>query len=469
MYQTKPWTSDARARPRPRTFYPPQNRRWVTSVVKLLVRRDMRRKLKVTDVEVVGDGLARLERLRGERCLVTPSHCGGYEPHVLVYLSKLLGAEFNYLAALELFEQSRVQRWLLPRLGVYSILRGAVDRPSFAMTRQLLAEGKRWLVIFPEGETIWQGSTVMPFQQGVFQLAFKAYEDALQEDADANLFCLPLAIKYVYQRDMHGEIDDSLARLEASLAIAADAGGGSRYTRMRRAAEAILAANELSHQVKPRDGATLGERIDGLKLSVVARMEGQLEVAPKPGEALLDRVRALFNAVDRIVFEESAASEYERRLAAERQQAARDMYDDLWRLLRFVAIYDGYVRESMTVERFLDVLGLMEAEVFGERRVWGPRRALVQVGEPINLKDWLPAYTADRRGAVSDVTRTTESAVRAMIDALRSGRQPRDVRATCARLQLSRGRKSGGANSATVDRRRGRIAAAWRRTFLGSP
>jgi hypothetical protein len=418
MNRTKPWNSDARARPRPFTFYPPQNSRWVTNLAKRLVLRDMRHKSKVGEVEVVGDGLARLARLRGERCLVTPSHCGGFEPHVLLHLSKLLDTEFNFLAAQELFEQSRAQRWMLQRLGVYSILRGAVDRPSFAMTRQLLAEGKRWLVIFPEGESILQGSTVMPFQQGVFQLAFKGYEDALERDAEANFFCIPLAIKYVYQRDMQGEIDASLARLEASLAIAADSGAGSRYGRMRRAAEAILAANEQAHQVRPSDGAALGERIDGLKLRVVARMESQLGLTPRPGETLLDRVRALFNAVDRIVFEESAASEYERRLTVERKQAARDMYDDLWRLLKFVAIYDGYVRESMTTERFLDVLGLMETEVYGERRMWGPRRALVQVGEPINLKDRLPAYTADRRAAVADATQAMESAVRAMIDGL---------------------------------------------------
>ncbi len=161
-----------------------------------------------------------------------------------------------------------------------------------------------------------------------------------------------------------------------------------------------------------------------MKLSVVARMESQFEISPKPGEALLDRVRGLFNAVDRIVFEESAGTDYERRLATERQQAARDMYDDLWRLLRFVAIYDGYVRESMTQERFLDVLGLMETEVSGVRRVWGPRRARVQVGEPVNLKDRVADYSADRRGAVANVTQTVESSVREMIEALGSGGLP---------------------------------------------
>lgn len=418
MKQLRPWTSDEQARPRPFAFFPPKNNLFVIWLVKRFLRRDIRRKLKVTEIEVQADGLERLRQLRGQRCLLTPSHSGGFEPHILMYLSKLLGDDFNFLAAQELFERSRMQRWVLQRLGVYSITRGVVDRPSFTMTRQLLAEGKRWLVIFPEGETVWQGSTVMPFQQGVFQLAFKAYEDALKSNADADLFCVPLAIKYLYSSDMHTEIDASLVRLESQLGITGEATTGSRYDRMRSAAEALLSAIEKSQRVKPDEKMNMAERIENLKLSVVSRLEQQLNVTPKPGETLLDRIRALFNAVDRIVFEEPAASDYERQLAVQSQRAAENLYHDLWRLLKFVAIYDGYVRESMTVERYMDVLGLMEAEVCGERPIWGPRRALVEVGEPVNLKDHLVAYTEDRRGAVTEVTKRIESAVCEMLEKL---------------------------------------------------
>ena len=37
----------------------------------------------------------------------------------------------------------------------------------------------RWLVIFPKGHTIGQNSTLAQFHEGVIQLAFKAFEDAL--------------------------------------------------------------------------------------------------------------------------------------------------------------------------------------------------------------------------------------------------------------------------------------------------
>ena len=54
-------------------------------------------------------------------------------------------------------------------------------RHSFQKTRQILAEGNRWLVIFPEGQTVWQNDTVMPFQPGVVQLAFKACETVFEK------------------------------------------------------------------------------------------------------------------------------------------------------------------------------------------------------------------------------------------------------------------------------------------------
>ena len=136
--------ADMKARPKPSTFYPPKNNRFLIGLVQMGIKRSIRRKLRVTEIEISDDDLERLRRLKGARCLVTPSHSGGFEPHVIMYLSKLLRDDFNYVAAIELFEQSPVRRWLMPRLGVYSIVRGAVDRPSFSMTRQLLAAGKRW-------------------------------------------------------------------------------------------------------------------------------------------------------------------------------------------------------------------------------------------------------------------------------------------------------------------------------------
>jgi 1-acyl-sn-glycerol-3-phosphate acyltransferase len=355
----------------------------------------------------------------------------------MMYLSKLTGEIYNFVAAVEVFEQAPINRWLMPRLGVYSIIRGAVDRPSFATTRQLLAEGRRPLVIFPEGHAILQNSTLAPFQEGVIQLAFKAFEDARAADPDANLYCIPVAIKYSYLKDMHQEIDESLKKLETALAIEklvvvakgpaanpsiVEQGQGeqafSPYARLRRIAEAVLVANEKVQGVKPDPASSMDDRIQNLKSFVTAKYERQLGITPNERQSLLDRIRALFVVVDRIIHDDPPMSEYEQRLAQERQLMARTLYDDLWRLLQFVAIYDGYVRESMTVERFMDVLGLLELEVFQTRRVWGPRKAIIKIGQLINLKDQAESYDTSRRETVQHVNATLESSVRKNLEAM---------------------------------------------------
>jgi 1-acyl-sn-glycerol-3-phosphate acyltransferase len=419
---------NTRTRPKPLTFYAPKTSPFWIAVCKLGIRRSIRRRLKVTQIEISNDDLSRLKRLQGERCMLTPSHSGGYEPHVMMYLSKLAGATYNFVAAVEVFEQAPINRWLMPRLGVYSIIRGAMDRQSFATTRQLLSEGRRPLVIFPEGHAILQNSTLAPFQEGVVQLAFKAYEDALATDADASLHCVPIAIKYTYLNDMHDAIDDSLHKLERAVAMepSPKGRGGTRYVRLRRIAEAVLIANEKAHGVVPPEPSsefpapTFDARIQTLKSLVTSKYERQLGITPNERQSLLDRIRALFVAVDRIVHDELPTSEYEQRLALERQQMARTLYEDLWRLLQFVAIYDGYVRESMTVERFMDVLGLLELEVFQTRRCWGPRKATIKIGEPINFKDHVAAYHENKRATVQRINVALEVEVRANLEALES-------------------------------------------------
>lgn len=427
---------DPRARPKPFTFYPPKTSPFWVGLAKLRIRRVIRRQLKVTQIDISAADLDRLRQLKGQRCLLTPSHSGGFEPHIILYLSKLLDDIYNYVAAVEVFEQAPINRWLMPRLGVYSIVRGAVDRQSFATTRELLAEGKRWLVIFPEGHAIGQNSTLAPFQEGVIQLAFKGFEDARATDPHAHLYCIPIAIKYVYLEDMHDEIDHSLARLEAAVHSRAPTTNSassqtekaslaastvqprSRSDRLRHIAEVMLVANEKARDVKVDPAASMNDRIQNLKSLVAAKIERQLGITPNERQSLLDRIRAMFNVVDRIVLDEPSAPEYEQRLALERQQMARTLYDDLWRLLQFVAIYDGYVRESMTVERFMDVLGLLEQEIFKTRRTWGPRKAIVKVGHPIDLKDHAPAYDQNKRDAVQFINTQLERDVRQNLEAM---------------------------------------------------
>jgi 1-acyl-sn-glycerol-3-phosphate acyltransferase len=388
---------------KPFTFRPPRNNRLFIALAKRLLPITLRLVPKVVEVEVNEEEINRLKGLKGQRVVITPNHSGGLEPFVVFHLSKLLGAEFNYLAAKEAFERWPPIGWFAQRLGLYSIIRGTTDRNSFRMTRKLLAEGRRWLVIFPEGENCWQNDSVMPFQQGVAQLAFWAYEDMARQGEQPPLYFVPTVIKYIYLKDMRPEIDRSLTRLERKLLTPLKTKPSTLYERLRQVGEAVLSINEKEYNVRPM-GAGLNERLQHIKELIVSRVERALNVSPRPGQPLIERIRDLFNAIDRIVYSEPEG-EYERELHYRLQQEARGLYYDIW-------------------ERFLDVLGLLEFEVFGRRRVRGPRKAVVKIGEPMNLRDYYPRYQTDRRGVVKEVTQSLESSVRLMLAGLSHQTRP---------------------------------------------
>jgi hypothetical protein len=104
--------------------------------------------------------------------------------------------------------------------------------------------GNRWLVIFPEGVACGQNDTVMPFQQGIAQLAFWACDDLGKQGDLPPIYFVPIAIKYIYLRDMRSEIDDSLRRLEDNLLLPPSPQHSTLFSRLRRVGEAVLSANE---------------------------------------------------------------------------------------------------------------------------------------------------------------------------------------------------------------------------------
>ena len=406
-------------RHKPFPFRPPKNSRLLIRLAKWLLPLVLRVGVKLTAVEIREEDLTRLKQLAGERVALTPNHGSGIEPFILFHLSRLLGLDFTYLAAKEAFERRPAAAWFMQRLGVYSVVRGTMDKKSFRTTQDLLVEGKHWLVMFPEGEVCWHTDTIMPFQEGVAQLAFWAYAELAKRGESFPLYLVPIAIRYVYLQDMSREIDRSLKRLERKLLSGVNSPALSLYDRLRRVGEAVLATNEGKYGMQPRMGVGLEERVQQIKELVLSRIESTLGLPSRREQPPLARIRGLLNAVERIVLSDAEGAEYERQLHHELQQQARGLYEDLCRVLRFLAVHDGYVREAPTAERFLDILGLLELEVFEQRRYWGPRKALVKAGDPVEIGQYFHRYQNDKRGVIQEITISLEAGVRQSLGELR--------------------------------------------------
>ncbi len=360
-------------------------------------------KMKNAEIEIAGDGLERLKKLKGKRCMICPNHSHRNDPEVMFLLSCLAGEEFNFIAAREVFDwDNGFNGWLLQHMGCYSVVRGAADRESFKMTKRLLVEGKKKLVLFPEGEISRTNDVLLPLESGAAQLSFMALDELHKNSPDESIVILPVAIKYIYKRDLTSLLSELTTEIEERLGIKVN-GESSLYKRVRAVSELVLNTLETEYDYKPAEGADLNARISGLKGHILNTMAELLQVNLSATGAHLDHVRLLRNTLDDHIYDENSLPPYQKKIHDEKSAKIKAFYGDLDRVCRFIAIYDGYLSPPITQERMVNVLELLESEVCGEVRIKGQRKVLVTIGRPIDLLEHYADYKKTKKPVIEKI------------------------------------------------------------------
>jgi len=405
-------------------FRPPKDNAMYIGLSKLLLPFHLEVGLRGTKVTIVGDGLERFKTLSGKRTVICPNHSNRNDPDMLFYIAKVAGEEFNFLAAREVFDwENGWNGWRLQHLGCYSVVRGAADRESFKMTKSLIVSGKKKLVIFPEGEISQQNDTLMPLETGVAQMSFWSLEELQKQGKQDAVFVLPVVLKYTYSADITEELRCSLALLEDRLSLHTPY-TASLYERLRAVALSILSTLEEEYDRKPDPAASTNDRVAALRKAVLGKIAAYLRIELPPDNTVLANVRILRNALDDQIYdEEEDASPYQHKVHEERTEKMIGFYRDLDRVVNFISMYEGYLPERTTQERFADIVDRFEREVFGTCSIKGPRQVFLQIGEPINLLDFYPAYKSSKKVVIQKVTDELATRMSTMLKALDTGRQ----------------------------------------------
>ena len=358
------------------------------------------------ELVVTAEDIAKIKAIEDRRIIYLPNHPTLDDGVVLFMLSARLGQLFHYIVAKEAFKGWTGK--FLQSIGAYSIKRGLGDRASISQTLELLQQPKSRLVIFPEGGCSYQNDTVMPFRSGAIQLPFRAMNQLVKSEGNIpDLYLVPVSLKYRYTRQMEWVIKRSLSQLEEALGIQVST--KEFYPRLRAIAGKILTniEQEYSVEVTTEDW---NPRIEQLKDHILHECEQQLKLAPKDHIPARERVYKIQSIID--------AKDEE--LTKEQEQTYEALYRSAFRLLNFDAIYDGYVGENPTSERFLDTLTTLEREVFHIEHpsIKGRRKACISLGEPINLKDYFAAYQEDKTTTIESLTTKIQQTVQKNIDLL---------------------------------------------------
>ncbi len=379
------------------------------------------RRRAVARVEIEPADIARLQSLRDQRVVLTPNHPTTTDPALMFELSRRAGMPFNYLCCREAFDAMH-GLWgaLIQRIGAYSVVRGTIDRDSFRYTRELLSRPAAKLVIFPEGEVYSQNDSLLPFQSGAIQLALWGREEARKTDPNAQIFVLPCALRYRFIGDVRPVLCTKLSALEARLRLSpAQHNNLDIYARMRRVALAVLSAVEAEYHLKPGGSgaddaasdaaADLTPRFEAAKEAALARAASLLgETMPRG--TMPERMRALLHAAEQEMHDDHSAEGAPPALARQRADRVRLAWRDLQRLSNWIAVYDGYARQSPDQEHIAEVVHRLETEVCGRASVAGMRVASVRVGEPLPLPEIvsrkeLPDLTMKLENQVADLLR----------------------------------------------------------------
>ncbi len=406
-------------------FKPPKDSQLVIGLSHILMPFILQYHLHDTELEIIADGLERFRQLDGKRVVICPNHSNSEDPELMFAFGARAGQSFNYMAAREVFEWNHGWRGkFFQMLGCYSVVRGAPDREAFRTTRDLIVKNKKKVVIFPEGEVSHQNDTLMPLETGVAQMAMWALEDLKKQDLGIPVYMLPVALKYTFRQEVHHQLETAMWRLEERLSIKSSA-SDCLYARLRAVAVRIIEAMEVEYGVKPPKDCDSNTRIDHMRSAILKNIAAYLQVNLPPEESQLGWVRILRNALDDFIYhEDEEFSEYEKRIHEERCQKIMRFYSDLDRVVRFIAIYDGYVRDHLTQERFSDVLDRFEKEVFGKVYNRGPRKVMLDVGRPINLLDYYADYKANKKGTLHKINDEVAAQLTTMLETLESKRTP---------------------------------------------
>ncbi len=369
------------------------------------------RKQRISSVTVEGSATLHRARRPGDAVLLLPNHPTHADAAILIESLRQIGVHTRMMAAYDVFLRSRLDAWVMRKLGAFSVDREGSDQAAMKEAMRTLTElsqpnkGAWALTIFPEGNVYLEGDRVTPFSDGAAFLALRAAKTLA--DKGKTVWAVPVSIKVTHTTDVRAALRERLAALARFVEVGVEASGDIHQT-LRAVGEAALRRNLKQRGLDQPQADDLRGLIDAAADAVLRDLERKLELTPKPGSSAIERVRAARRLIHEVRTDEGRAVDH---------AAARVWADQAMLAFRIASYSGNYVAEKATVDRVAETIEKLDEDMHGKwPRPWADRAAQVRFGEPIDVRGYLGEKRS--RDAVMKLTRDVEAAVQAGLDAI---------------------------------------------------
>jgi hypothetical protein len=278
------------------------------------------------------------------------------------------------VASWHVFNQHWLQSFLLPRLGAFSIYREGTDREALKMAMQLTAEADRPFVIFPEGVISRHNDKLNHLMEGTALMARGAAKQRAAAHPPGKVVVHPAAVRYFFDGDIATTVPPVLRDIEHRLNWRPQE-HLPLIDRIAKIGGALLALKEVEYIGAPQTG-WIQNRVQALIDRLLVPLETEW-VKGRREKEIVGRVTRLRIAILPELIN-GGLSEAE-------QQRRWDHLADMYLAQQLSCYPPDYLTADPTPERILETVERFEEDMTDRVRVHSPLRAVIDVGEAIEV------------------------------------------------------------------------------------
>ena len=394
---------------KPYEFVPPVYSDWWPPVLRLYIHRYMRKAFGVHSLE-----FRQVERLRasldaGHSIILAPNHCRLSDPIVLGVMALEAGTNLFAMASWHLFQQSKFQRFMIRRMGAFSLLREGNDRQSIDTAIEILVNRRRPVIMFPEGAITRHNDLVREMMEGPSFIGRQVAKRLAKLGRAGGVVIHPVAIRYAFNGDLATSLSPTLDQIETRLSWQPQR-QLTIVERIGKIGAALLSLKEIEFLGASRTGNTY-ERAQHLIDSVLEKLEGEWNLKDASG-GVISRVKRLRSAIMADMMAGKVTAE-------DRERRWRHLTASYY--VQQISHYprDYILREKNLPERVVETVERLEEDFLDTARVYHPLHAITQIGEAIPV-----GTERDRRAEGDPIMAEVRRQLQSMIDALAAERTP---------------------------------------------